>query len=87
MSPSHVSKSASKQGKKSSVAQANIMKMAQLLEQMAEDSFEEDTTGDADATSKDEVEEGKADDKIPTGMLAEIKNLYQKTDKQGRHQW
>ena len=86
MSSSRDSKPASKDDKKSAVTQANIMKMAQLLEQMADGTFENDME-DAGETPKDGTEEQKPEDKTPVGMLAEIKNLYQKVDKQGRPQW
>jgi hypothetical protein len=87
MSPSNESKPDLKHGKKSAANQTTIMKMAELLEQMADGVFDEDKTEGAEATSEDGSKEEKPDEKIPTGMLAEIKNLYQKVDKQGRHQW
>jgi hypothetical protein len=86
MSSSHETKPGSKNVKKSAANQAHIMKMAELLEKMADGVFDEDITEDAEASLKDNKEE-KLEDKIPAGMLAEIKNLYQKADKQGRHQW
>jgi hypothetical protein len=87
MSPSKKNKSGLKRVKKSAAHQSQIMKMAELLEQMADGVFDEDSTEDADTTPEDGSKEDKSEEKIPTGMLAEIKNLYQKVDKQGRHQW
>ena len=72
---------------KRSATQTNIIKMAELLEQMADGILDGETPEPAEATSEDESGEEKPEDKIPAGMLAEIKNLYQKPDKQGRNQW
>jgi hypothetical protein len=85
MSPSQPKSSSNKN--KRSATQANIIKMAELLEQMADGVLDRETPEPAEAAPKDESGEGKPEDKIPTGMLAEIKNLYQKPDKQGRNQW
>jgi hypothetical protein len=80
------SKSASNQNKRST-AHANIAKMAELLEQMADGILDGETPEPAEVTPKDESGQKKLEDKIPVGMLAEIKNLYQKPDKHGRNQW
>jgi hypothetical protein len=79
-------KSSSNQNKRSAT-HANIAKMAELLEQMADGISDRETLEPAEAASKEESGEEKPEDKIPVGMLAEIKNLYQKPDKQGRNQW
>ena len=79
-------KSSSNQNKRSAT-RANIIKMAELLEQMADGNLDGETPEPAEATSKEESVEGNPEDKVPVGMLAEIKNLYQKLDKQGRSQW
>ena len=80
------SKSSSNQNKRSTT-HASIVKMAELLELMADGILDEETPEPAEATTKEESEEEKSEDKIPAGMLAEIKNLYQKPDKHGRNQW
>jgi hypothetical protein len=80
------SKSSSNKNKRSAT-QANIIKMAELLELMSDGILDGETPEPAEATSEDESGEEKPEDKIPAGMLAEIKNLYQKPDKQGRNQW
>jgi hypothetical protein len=85
MSPSQPKSSSNKN--KRSATQANIIKMAELLEQMADGVLDRETPEPAEATPKDKGGEEKPEDKIPVGMLAEIKNLYQKPDKQGRNQW
>ena len=87
MSSSHETKSGARQDRKSATAQAHLMKMAELLEKMVEGNFEQDTTEEAEAKPKDGGKEGSSEDKTPVGMLAEIKNLYQTLDSQGRHQW
>jgi hypothetical protein len=80
------SKSSSDQNKRSAT-RANIVKMAELLEQVADGILDEETPKPAKVTSKEESEEENPEDKITVGMLAEIKNLYQKPDKHGRNQW
>ena len=72
---------------KISATRANIVKMAELLEQVADDIMDGETPEPAEATSQEESEEESPEDKVPAGMLAEIKNLYQKPDKQGRNKW
>jgi hypothetical protein len=85
MSSSQLKSSSNKN--KRSATQTNIIKMAELLEQMAEGILDGETPEPAEVTSADESEEEEPEDKTPVGMLAEIKNLYQKPDKQGRNQW
>jgi hypothetical protein len=80
------SKSSSDQNKRSAT-RANIVKMAELLEQVADGILDGETPEPAEAASKEESEEENPEDKITVGMLAEIKNLYQKPDKHGRNQW
>src|SRR5437016_10088860 len=88
MSPFSKTKPVSRRARKPAAQQAQIMKMAELLKQMADGTFDEDTTEEPDATpTADGSTAAKSEEKVPTGMLAEIKNLYQKTDKLGRHQW
>jgi hypothetical protein len=80
------SKSSSNQNKRLAT-HASIVKMAELLELMADSILDGETPDPAEATSNEESEEEKAEDKIPVGMLAEIKNLYRKLDKFGMNQW